>query len=195
MWNLCLLLKIVQNVCDHNLYPIWGKCLIMFQWDGLYVCAQWNEWMNEKCVYKVCVSRGKKERGFHFIDWTRLGPCMEGKGEEFPMRSAVLLGSKKLLKKDLSGNWERWGEVRNVRPGVGVKLFPPWEFHTHTHTQTGIRNFFTSLVSGAHRSIGMITRLLSDRLFCIKCLHLVFFPSTCAPCNSRQRNTICWGMC
>lgn len=55
--------------------------------------------MNEKCVYKVCVSRGKKERGFHFIDWTWLGPCMEGKGEEFPMRSAVLLGSKKLLKK------------------------------------------------------------------------------------------------
>ncbi len=32
---------------------------------------------------------------------------MEGKGEEFPMRSTVLLGSKKLLKKDLSGNWER----------------------------------------------------------------------------------------
>lgn len=80
--------------------------------------------MNEMFTKCVCVER-KKERGFHFIDWTRLGPCMEGKGEEFPMRSAVLLGSKKLLKKDLSGNWKRWGEVRNVRPGVGVKLFLP----------------------------------------------------------------------
>lgn len=73
----------------------------------------------------MCVCREEKERGFCFIDWMQLGPCMEGKGEEFPMRSAVLLGSKKLFKKDLSGNWERWGEVRNVRPGVGVKLFLP----------------------------------------------------------------------
>lgn len=124
----------------------------------MYVCTM--KWMNEMFTKCVCVSRGKKERGFNFIDWTRLGPCMEGKGEEFPMRSAVLLGSKKLLKKDLSGNWERRGEVRNVRPGVGVKLFLPWEFHTHQ-----IRNFFTSLISTAHGSIGMIARLLSSGSF------------------------------
>lgn len=139
-----LLLKIVQNESDHSLYPIkkWMRPqLVPYSRKVPYVSMRWSlcvcavEWMNEweVCLQSVCVER-KKERGFHFIDWTRLGPCMEGKGEEFPMRSAVLLGSKKLLKKDLCGNWERWGEVRNVRPGVGVKLFLPWEFHTHIHT-------------------------------------------------------------
>lgn len=34
------------------------------------VCTRMNE---------TCVCGEEKERGFHFIDWTWLGPCMEGK--------------------------------------------------------------------------------------------------------------------
>ncbi len=95
-----------------------------------------------KCLQSVCVSRGKK-RGFNCIDWTRWGPCMEGKEEEFPMRSAVLLGSKKLLKKTSAETGRGEGKSETSGQELVWNYSCP-ENSTHTHR---MRNFFMSLVS------------------------------------------------
>lgn len=110
---------------------------------GHNTCECVSRRMNE-----MCVCREEKERGFNFIDWTWLGPCMEGKGEEFPMRSAVILGSEKLLKKDLSGNWERWGGSQKRQARSWCEIIPALRI---LHTLR-IRNVFMFLASRAAES-------------------------------------------
>lgn len=74
----------------------------------------------------VCVLvREKMERKeLTFIYWTWVECCMEEGEEEFPMRSAVRLGSKESIYKKPGRKLGKKGRLSSG-PGSGVKLFLP----------------------------------------------------------------------